>query len=219
MIVKIISAFPEFFSGTFCSILARAIKNEIIKIEIIDVKKYAKGGKFPRIDDTPYGGGGGMILKPDVLSDAIEDNINYNEFQKSKTKKILLTSPRGVNFSQKTAEEFSKLEEILIITNRYEGVDQRIIDFYKMQEISIGNYITIGGEVASVVLIEALARLIPKVINNNSCTENQTFSNENYTQHNHYTKPAIWKNLQVPQVLQNGNHKEIERFRGKKLIS
>lgn len=213
MEIKIITAFPEFFSGVFCSILEKAIQKNLIKIEVIDIKKYAKGSKFPRIDDTPYGGGGGMILKPDVLSDCIEDNLDKEFFKNNSENKIIITSPRGIIYEQKNAEDFSKLKKIAIVTNRYEGVDQRVIDYYKMEEISIGNYITIGGEVASVVMIESFCRLIPNVIGNFECTKKQTFSTKNYKQHNLYTKPKIWNNIEVPQVLQKGNHKEIEDFR------
>lgn len=207
MKITILTSIPNFFSGVFCSLIEKGKNNNVLEIQIIDLKNYGIG-RHKKIDDTPYGGGVGMILKPDVLSNALE-SLNYD---KNKTK-IIISSPRGIKFQQKIAGNFSLLDELIIITNRYEGVDQRPIDYYNIEEISIGDYILMGGEVAATVIVEATVRLIPGILGNKESLENETNIVENYLQYDQFTRPEIWKNISIPNILKSGNHKKIKEWK------
>lgn len=214
MIIKIVTAFPEFFSGVFCSLLGKAIENKLLEIKIIDLKQYASG-KHKKIDDKPFGGGGGMILKPDVLYNAIINNID--DKIENNDRKILLTSARGNLFKQSIAKNFTeKYKEIIIICTRYEGVDQRVIDFLNIEEIRIGDYILMGGEIASVAIIETMARFFSGILGNkSSIEESQTSIENNFLQFDHYTMPREWMNLQIPEVIISGNHQKLKEWRTK----
>ena len=206
MKVTIFSSLPEFFSVTNLSIMGRSLREKIWSLNIIDIKQYGLGG-YQRIDDTPYGGGSGMILRPDVIEKSIESN-----FPASKPR-IILTSPRGKKFDQKMAFELSKEDNFAIFCNRFEGVDQRAIQYYNLEEISIGDYILFGGEVAAIVILESIVRLIPNVINSHDNEDSFCGKLENMLEYDHYTKPAIWNELTVPEVLRSGNHTEINKWK------
>jgi len=205
---NIITAFPEFFQGTFCSIFKRAIRQSILSINVINIREYGIG-KHKKIDDTPYGGGAGLILRADVLHEAIEKNNLLN----SDDSKIIITSPRGKLFNNNITKEYSSLKQLTIITNRFEAVDQRVIEYHKIEEISIGNFILLGGEVASVAIIESTARLLKNFVNNDQSILDETNQEIKYIQHDQFTKPQAWKNILVPEVLTSGNHLEIEKWR------
>ncbi len=206
MLIRIFTSYPEYFIDTLnVSILGSSKKSGLWSCEIIDIREYGIG-KHKKIDDTIYGGGQGLLMRADVLSNAIEDRIP--DF---KNKLILLTSPRGLSFKQKHAEYLSSIDEINIIANRFEGVDQRFIDYYNIKEVSIGDYVLFGGEVAVLVMIEAIVRLINGVIEIDG-KKNESFGKYEI-EHDHYTKPAIWKNLNVPEVLTLGNHANIEKWK------
>lgn len=208
MKINIITCLPNYFDSTICSILKRSMDAGLWSLNIINIKDYGIG-RHKKIDDKSYGGGCGLILRPDVLSDCIEKN-NLHKTE------IFLTSPRGKTFTQTMAKKLSNKQEITIITNRFEGVDQRVIDYYNMNQVSIGKFILLGGEAAAATIIEATIRLIDGVILNPEATKEETFSSSNFIEHDHYTKPDIWKNIIVPSVLKSGNHKEIHNFRKKK---
>lgn len=219
MIVRIFTAFPEYFENTLNVSLLKSTKEDgIWSLEIINLRDYSYG-KHKKIDGTTYGGGGGLILRPDVLSSALEDKIqNLSDFKlenPNKSRILILTSPRGELLNQKLAQNYSSLSEINIISNRFEGVDQRVIDFYNIKEISIGNYVLLGGEVAVCVILESILRLIPNFLKNQDTIKSESFSdqlNGNY-EYPHYTKPEIWNEIKVPNVLKSGNHAEIEKWR------
>lgn len=214
MNISILTCFPEYFDGTFCSLLKKAIKKGILSVNIIDIKKYGVGA-YSKVDDKPAGGGSGLIMRADVIERAINDNFNWNKFNKDTSNKFLIMSPRGTKFCQQKAIEFSKLNEVIILCNRYEGVDQRAIEYYKMEQICVGEYILMGGETACMAVIEASCRLICGVLNNPDSIKNETFSNTYYNniECDQYTLPRIWNGMKTPDVLLSGNHQKIAEWR------
>ena len=218
MKITIFTCFPEYFSGTFCSLLKRAIQKKIISVNVIDIKKYGVG-KFSKVDDKPAGGGSGLIMRADVIEKAFLDNFNPKDFIKNDKKQILLPSPRGERFCQKTATEISKLEEIIILCNRYEGIDQRAIEYFQMRQICVGEYILMGGETACMTILEASCRLINGVLGNPESIKNETFSgtyNDNI-ECDQYTLPRIWNGLKTPEILLSGHHEKVAEWRGEKM--
>jgi tRNA (guanine37-N1)-methyltransferase len=195
------------------SILGRALSQNLWRLKMVNIHDYGLGS-YKQVDDTPYGGGSGMVTRADVLGNAIDDNIDFKNFNED-CDKIIITSPRGDKFNQEAAQDFRKLKNLYIITNRFEGVDQRIIDYYNIKEVSIGDYILCGGELASMVVTESVVRLIPGVLGNNNSLKTESFANGNNIEHDHYTKPSIWNGMEVPAVLKSGNHIEIENWRTK----
>jgi len=210
--VTIFTSFPQFFETTAkISLLGSAIKNGRWELNIVNIRDYGIT-KHKTIDDTTYGGGCGMIMRPDVLGRCLDSNIDTN----IKNRKLLVTSPRGQLFCQKTAEEISReCQHLYIVCNRFEGIDQRVINYYNMEEISIGNYILLGGEAAALVIIESTVRLLDGVIGKKESTQDETFCGnfKNIVEHDHYTKPSIWKDISVPKILLSGNHEEIKKWR------
>ena len=217
MKISILTCFPEFFNGTFCSIFGKAIDKGIIDINIIDIKKYGLGN-YSKVDDKPAGGGSGLIMRPDVIERAILDNFDWKEFSTNKKKEIFITSPRGKMFNQKMAIKISKLQEIAILCNRYEGVDQRAINYFNMKQLCVGRYILMGGEVACMSILEASCRLIDGVLGNPESIKNETFSGKynNNKECDQYTFPRVWNGLETPKILLSGNHQKIAKWRGEK---
>ena len=212
--VNIITAFPEVFPGALdISILAKARKKKIWDLNTVDIKKFAS--KNMNIDDKPFGGGPGMIIRADILQKAYtKAQIFFDGDSFESVERIMLT-PNGEEFNHSIAEEFSKKKGLLIICGRYEGVDERFIEHNKLRKISIGKYVLCGGESAASVISEAVIRLIPNVLGNEKSILEESFVN-NSLEYPHYTKPRVWNNLSVPEVLLSGNHKEIEKWRIKK---
>lgn len=204
MRIDILTLFPEMFAGPFnMSIIKRAQENNHVTINIINIRNFSKN-KHQKVDDTPYGGGAGMVLMLQPLLDSLQSIPNYQG-----ATKILLT-PSGTVYHQKKARVFSQKEHLIIICGHYEGVDERIVNFID-EEISIGDYILTGGEIAALVLVNSVVRLIPGVINEDSTVE-ESFS-ENLLEYPQYTKPAEYQGLKVPPVLISGNHEEIRKYR------
>jgi tRNA (guanine37-N1)-methyltransferase len=189
------------------SIIKRAIENELIKINIINIRDYTFD-KHKQVDDTPFGGGGGMVLKPEPLFRALEN---------LKNSKIIYTSPQGETLTQDLVKELSKEEEITIIAGHYEGIDERVIDEFVDLEISIGDYVLTGGELPAMIITDAISRLIPGVLGNSASYENDSFYN-GLLDYPHYTRPAEYNGLKVPDVLLSGHHKNIEIWRKKESI-
>lgn len=211
---KLFTLFPELFPGPLASsITGQALKNNLWKIETINIRNYAKDDR-KTVDDTPYGGGAGMILKPDILSEAIDQNI-------SRKTKLIYLSPRGKLFNQNIAKSLAKEEELAFICGRYEGIDQRVIDEYNIEELSIGDYVLSGGELASFVVIDAILRNIEDVLGSDNSLDEESFSiNESnfLLEYPHYTRPSIWRGREVPQVLSSGHHQNIKEWRFKKAL-
>ncbi len=204
--VNVLTLFPEMFPGTLGHSLAkRALENETWSINTINIRDFAHD-VHKTVDDTPYGGGAGMVLKPDVVADAI-DSID-----KSKRGEIIYFSPRGKPLNQQMVREFAKCENITLICGRYEGLDQRVIDEYNMTEISIGDYILSGGELAAQVFIDTIVRLLDNVVNSKESLCNESFE-MGYLEYPHFTRPETWRGRGVPEVLLSGHHKKITDWR------
>lgn len=212
MKISIITLFPEMFKGTFDqSIIKRAIDKKLIEIKLIDLRDFGIG-KHKLVDDTPYGGGMGMVLRVDVLEKAIE-NTKDNKFNKN-DQKIILLSAHGKTFNQKIAKDYAKLKHLILICGHYEGFDERITKYIDGQ-ISIGDFILTGGEIPAMLITDSVLRLVKGVI------KDESSKHESFTpllEYPHYTKPQLYKNQQVPQVLLSGNHEEIKKWRNAQSI-
>ena len=207
MKISVITLFPQMFESVFnYSIIKRAIDKQLLEISFINIRDFGIG-KHKLVDDTPYGGGGGMVLRVDVIHKAIE-NAKDKKLKKSEQKIILLT-PHGKKFDQKKAVGLSRLKHLIILCGHYEGFDQRILK-YVDEEISVGDFILTGGEIPAMLLIDSVARLTKDVIKRDS-RENESFPN--FLEYPHYTKPQAYKGEEVPQILLSGNHAEIEKWK------
>lgn len=208
MKIQILTLFPEMFTGFLSeSILGRAQKSGLLQIETIQLRDWGLGN-HKSVDDTPYGGGAGMVLRVDVVGKAVTDLKKANP----KLKAILMT-PQGTKFSQKKAESLVQDgSDLLLVCGHYEGFDERIRD-YVDEEISIGDYVLTGGELAAAVITDAVVRLIPGVLGKEESFKSESFSEE-LLEYPHYTRPEEYEGKKVPEVLKNGNHAEIEKWRG-----
>ncbi|MCI9015782.1 MAG: tRNA (guanosine(37)-N1)-methyltransferase TrmD [Clostridia bacterium] len=204
----ILTLFPEMFEPLYKSIIGRAIRSNKININIVNIRDFSKN-KHKKVDDTPYGGGAGMVIKPDVVYDAFMSVVK-------KDAKIIYVSPQGKVLNQKMVEELSKEEHIIFLCGHYEGIDQRVLDEIKCEEISIGDYIVTGGEIPTMVLVDAISRYKEGVLKKEAIQE-ESFSN-GLLEYPHYTRPEIFKNRKIPQVLLSGHHENIKKWRREEAI-
>lgn len=212
MKISIITLFPEMFKGPFeHSIVKRAIDKNLISIKFINIRDFGLG-KHKVVDDTPYGGGNGMILRVDVLDKAVDAATDKK--LKTEEQKIILLSAHGKKFDQKKALSFSKLKHLIIICGHYEGFDERIKNFID-EEISVGDFILTGGEIPAMLITDSVIRLVKGVIKDESSLL-ESFSP--YLEHPHYTKPQTYKGKNVPEILLKGNHGEIDKWRKNKSL-
>ena len=212
--VNIITIFPEVFPGLLdISLLKKARNNKIWKLSITDLKNFSRNGK--KVDDTPFGGGPGMIIRPDVLQKAY-DNVVINDERvlSNKFSKIIL-SPRGKRLDQSLVSVWSKLDGMVLVCGRYEGIDERFIEENNFEQISLGDFILMGGEIASMAIVEAVIRLQPNVLGNPESLKEESFNND-VLEYPQYTRPREWRRKNVPKILLSGNHKEIEKWRKEK---
>lgn len=212
MKISVITLFPEMFLSPFNeSIIKRAIEKKLIELEFIDFRKFGIG-KHQLVDDTPYGGGMGMVLRVDVLHKAIEKakikNLN------SKEQKVILLTAHGKTFNQKKAKSFSKLKHLILICGHYEGFDERIKKYID-EEVSIGDFVLTGGEIPAMLIIDSVSRLIEGVISKGSL-ETESFSP--LLEYPQYTKPQEYDDLKVPDILLSGNHQKINKWRSEKAL-
>lgn len=203
MVIDILTLFPESFAPLGESIIKRAQESGKIKINIINIRDFSKE-KHKKCDDYPFGGGAGMLMMAQPVCDAVERVLDEKSH-------IVMASPSGQTFNAKIAEELSKEEHLIFICGHYEGIDERVVDIFKPQQISIGDYVLTGGELPTMVIIDALCRFVDGVISNDSLQE-ESFSN-NILEYPQYTRPSVFRGLSVPEVLLSGNHKEIARWR------
>jgi len=212
VIFHILTLFPEIFEGyRNSSILARAVQQRQVEVDLINIRDFARD-KHKACDDATYGGGPGMVLKPEPLAGALE---SVPGVKRRRTRVIYLT-PSGNLWSQALAREFTEESRVAMICGRYEGIDQRIIDLFVTDEISVGNYVLSGGEVAAMVVIDTIVRLVKGVITEDSLAE-ESFS-AGLLEYPQYTRPAVFRGRGVPEVLLSGNHAQIERWRREKSV-
>ncbi|MDF0725209.1 tRNA (guanosine(37)-N1)-methyltransferase TrmD [Cytobacillus sp. S13-E01] len=208
MKIDILTLFPEMFSGVFGeSILKKAQEKNAVTYNVVNFRNYSTN-KHQNVDDYPYGGGAGMVLTPQPIFDAVADLTNQNE----KKPRVILMCPQGERYNQKKAEELSKEDHLIFICGHYEGYDERIRQHVVTDEISIGDYVLTGGELASMVIVDSVVRLLPDVLGNEDSPIKDSHSS-GLLEHPHYTRPANFRGLEVPEVLLNGNHKKIDEWR------
>ncbi len=208
MNIQVISLFPEMFDPVFgSSMLWKAQDKGIVKLGAVDLRQFGHGSR-KTVDDTPYGGGDGMLLKPEPLFEAVEycKNISPNA-------KVLLMTPRGYDYKQKDAQRLAdKMEDLILVCGRYEGYDERITSIVD-EQVSIGNYVLTGGEIASMVVVDSIVRLIPGVLGGEMSAEIESFSDGDNREFPQYTRPEEFRGMKVPAVLLSGNHAQIEKWR------
>ena len=204
----ILTLFPEMFENLKQSIIGRAIEKNIININLINIRDFSKD-KHKKVDDTPYGGGAGMVMKPDVVYNA------YNSI-KEKNAKVIYMSPQGKTLNQKKVEELSKEEHLVILCGHYEGIDQRVLDKIVDEEISIGDYVLTGGELPAMVLIDSVSRYVEGVLKEDSIKE-ESFSN-GLLEYPQYTRPEVFEGEKVPEILLSGHHENISKWRKEKSL-
>lgn len=202
--VKVLTIFPEMFPGFLgYSLTGRALEENKWQLQAINIRDYALD-KHKSVDDTPCGGGAGMIMRPDVLGRAIKSNHTSG--------RIVYMSPKGTPLTQNKVKELSKLDELTVICGRFEGIDERVIEAYNIEELSIGDYILTGGEQACQIMLDAVVRLLPGVLGNEASIEDESF--ENYLlEYPQYTRPIEWEGRTVPEILLSGHHQKISEWR------
>jgi tRNA (guanine37-N1)-methyltransferase len=205
----VLTLFPEMFEPVKQSVIGRAAQKNLLEINLINIRDFSKD-KHKKVDDTVYGGGAGMLMKPDVVYDA------YNAVKTEKSKVIYLT-PQGNVLCQSKVESLAKEEHLILLCGHYEGIDQRVIDKIVDEEISIGDYVLTGGELPAMVLIDSVARYVDGVIDKESTSE-ESFSKEGLLEYPQYTRPEVFEGMKVPEVLQSGHHENINKWRRKEAI-
>ena len=206
----VLTLFPEMFEPIKQSILGRAIENKLVDINLVNIRDFSEN-KHRKVDDTPYGGGAGMVMMPDVVYKAYQSVATNPNDEKVK---VIYMSPQGKKLDQKKVEDLSKEEHLIILCGHYEGIDQRVIDEIVDEEISIGDYVLTGGEIPAMVLIDSVSRYVEGVLSKDSTNE-ESFSN-GLLEYPQYTRPEEWKGKKVPEILLSGHHENIEKWRKEK---
>ena len=209
----ILTLFPEMFPGPLgFSIIGKALEKKNWLLELIKLQNFSKkGSKY--VDDKPYGGGSGMIIKSEIVHEALKQTIKKIKNNYS----LVYLTPKGKKLDQKKIKRFVKRNNLILVCGKYEGIDQRVIDAWKMEEISMGDYVLSGGEIAAMSLIDSCVRLLPNVLGSAKSLENETFEN-NLLEYPQYTKPRKWLGKKVPEVLLSGNHRKINEWKKKESI-
>lgn len=214
MKIKAISIFPEYFSPLKLSLIGKAIEGGKVDFTAIDLRSYTND-PHRTVDDTPYGGGAGMVMKPEPWGDAIDDALAKSEGIVD----LIILTPAGRKFDQRYAQQLAASENLLFACGRYEGIDARVEQFYRdvdgvrVHEISIGDYVLNGGEVAALAIVEAVVRLLPGVIGNPDSLLEESHNQIGEVEYPVYTKPHLWRGLEVPEILTSGNHGAIAQWR------
>jgi tRNA (guanine37-N1)-methyltransferase len=214
MRITAITIFPEYFAPMKLSLIGKAIESNLISFKTVDLREFTTDN-HRTVDDTPYGGGAGMVMKPEPWGEAIDAELVGG----GEVLDLIILTPSGARFNQSKARELAASKNLVLACGRYEGIDARVAEHYKqvagarVHEISIGDYVLNGGEVAALVIIEAITRLIPGVIGNPESLLEESHNEIGEVEYPVYTKPTIWRGLEVPEVLTSGNHGEIARWR------
>jgi tRNA (guanine37-N1)-methyltransferase len=216
MKIDAITIFPEYFAPAQLSLLGKAQDKGLIELHIHDLRSFTNDN-HNTVDDTPYGGGAGMVMLPEIWGQAL-DPLLISDVD------LIILTPAGSRFNQKMAEEFSKSNHLVFACGRYEGIDDRVRQHYlgadyakagvRVHEVSIGDYVLGGGEVASLVMIEAITRLVPGVLGNPESLTEESHNSDGYLEYPNFTKPQEWRGISVPEILLSGNHAEIAKWRG-----
>lgn len=206
---NVLTLFPEMFEPMKQSILKRAQENNLIEINLINIRDFSKN-KHKKVDDYPYGGGAGMLIRPDVVYDA------YQSIENKDTAKVIYLSPQGKTLTQNKVKDLSKQENLILLCGHYEGIDERVLEEIVDEEISIGDYVLTGGEIPAMALIDAVSRYIDGVISTEATNE-ESFSN-GLLEYPQYTRPEVFLNKKVPDVLLSGHHSNIENWRKEQSI-
>jgi tRNA (guanine37-N1)-methyltransferase len=202
---KIFTLYPEYFPGPFeIGICKKAFEKKLWDLKLINIRDYADD-KHKTVDDTPYGGGVGMLMRPDVVAKSLDANLGEKET-------VYYLTPKGKIFNQDIAKDIVKKNKVNILCGHFEGVDQRVLDSRNVEEISIGDFILSGGEMASFVVLDTVLRLVPGVLGNLNSTKDESFEN-GLLEYPQYTKPQIWEKLSVPDILLSGDHNKIKSWR------
>ena len=202
---QVFTLYPEVFPGPLSKgLYGKALYNKLWSLEVINIRDSATD-KHKTVDDTPYGGGTGMLLKADVLANALDQRVKKGE-------RVIYLSPKGKKFDQKLAQDLSKEKSISLICGHFEGVDERVLTTRNIEEISIGDYVLSGGETAALVVLDSILRLLPGVLGNDKSSLDETFEN-GLLEYPQYTKPQIWEEKSVPEVLLSGDHSKIKDWR------
>lgn len=209
----VMTLFPEMIEYIMAqSIIGRALSDELIKLKIINIRDYAKN-RYRQVDDYPYGGGAGMLMQADPIYSAYKDICNGLK----KKPRLIYTTPQGRLFNQDLAKELAKEEELIFLCGHYEGVDERVLELTEAESISIGDYVLTGGELPSVVMMDAISRMIKGVLSNEDSAEFESFE-DNLLEYPQYTRPSIYEGMEVPEILLSGHHKNIEEWKRKEAL-
>lgn len=205
---RVITLFPSAFPGVLGeSLTGKALQSGLWQLETVDLRKFG-AGKHRNVDDTPAGGGAGMVLRPDVLGSAIDDAMAGT----SGNWPLIYLSPRGRPMDQAMMRDLARTDGVTLICGRFEGVDQRVLDHYNVQEVSLGDFVLTGGEIAAQALLDATVRLMPGVLGNSDSAVDESFS-DGLLEHPHYTRPAVWQGHPIPDILMSGHHGRIAQWR------
>lgn len=210
--VTILTIFPEMFPGPLgCSLAGKALKKNYWSLDVINIRDFGRS-KHKNVDDTACGGGNGLIMRPDVLGPALDKALEAHP-----NAVIYYPSPRGISLKQDVSKKIALDKNIIILCGRFEGIDERVIDEYNIQQISVGDYVLSGGEVAAITILDSVIRLLPDVLTNQETLKEESFEVEidglQLIEHPLYTKPSVWKGREVPRILLSGNHVEIEKWK------
>lgn len=205
----VLTLFPEMFEALKQSVIGRAVDKKIIEINLINIRNFSKD-KHKKVDDTPYGGGAGMVMMPNVVYDA------YNSIPKTKDAKVIYLTPQGKTLNQSKVVELAKEQQLILLCGHYEGIDQRVLDEIVDEEISIGDYVLTGGELAAMVLIDSVSRYVQGVLKEES-TKEESFT-QNLLEYPQYTRPEVFHEQKVPEVLISGHHENIAKWRKQKQL-
>ena len=210
MRIDILTLFPDMFEPLKSSILGRALENDLFELNLIDIREFSLD-KHKKVDDYVFGGGDGMLMTPQPLFDAIMSVKTDNSY-------VVYMSPKGTMLNQKKVTDIAKnIDHLIIVCGHYEGIDERVIELCIDEQISIGDYVLTGGELPAMVLVDSVLRYIPNVLHNDTSVVDESFS-DNLLEHPQYTRPREFMGLTVPEVLLNGNHKEIEKWKAEQKI-
>lgn len=216
--VKVLTLFPEVFPSTLgVSLSGKGLENNIWSLEKINIRDFGVS-KHKIVDDDPFGGGNGMLMRPDVLGPALDHAL-----EDMPDAKIIYPSPRGEKFNQQLAYGLSQESELIFICGRFEGIDERIIQYYNVAEISLGDFVLSGGEIPTIAMLDTIIRLLPGILTNQDTLIEESFSNfgkedNNLLEYPQYTRPAIWRGIEVPSILRSGNHKLINNWKREKAL-